>query len=86
MDKHLSYKERMNRVDEVMEDLGLIKCANTVIGDAAKGSKGISGGERKRLAFASEVSILSLHPLRVNFLKKIFTSSVGFNESTIDVL
>ena len=60
MDKHLSYTERMNRVDEVMEDLGLIKCANTIIGNAGKGSQGISGGERKRLAFASEVHILSL--------------------------
>ena len=55
MDKHLSYKERMNRVDEVIHELGLKKCATTVIGNPERGIKGISGGERKRLAFASEV-------------------------------
>jgi ABC-type multidrug transport system ATPase subunit len=56
MDKHLKYQERMQRVDEVLQELGLAKCANTVIGDPARGDKGISGGERKRLAFASEVN------------------------------
>ena len=55
MDKHFSYKERMARVEEVMHDLGLTKCANTPVGDPAKGEKGISGGERKRLSFACEV-------------------------------
>ena len=44
-----------NRVEEVIQELGLSKSANTVIGDAARGIKGISGGECKRLAFASEV-------------------------------
>ena len=58
MDKHLKYKERMQRVDEVLQELGLAKCANTVIGDPSRGEKGISGGERKRLAFASEVEFL----------------------------
>ncbi len=56
MDKHLSYKERMNRVEQVMHELGLKKCANSLIGNPERGIKGISGGERKRLAFASEVS------------------------------
>ena len=55
MDKHLSYKERMNRVEQVMHELGLKKCAKSVIGNPERGIKGISGGERKRLAFASEV-------------------------------
>jgi ABC-type multidrug transport system ATPase subunit len=45
----------MNRVDEVVLELGLKKCMNTLIGNPERGVKGISGGERKRLAFASEV-------------------------------
>ena len=36
--------------------IGLTKCADTFIGVVGS-KKGISGGERKRLAFASEVSI-----------------------------
>ena len=55
MDKHLSYTERMSRVDQVIHELGLTKCEKTVIGNPERGVKGISGGERKRLAFASEV-------------------------------
>ena len=55
MDRHLTYEERMNRVDEVVLELGLKKCMNTLIGNPERGVKGISGGERKRLAFASEV-------------------------------
>lgn len=55
MEKHMSYEERMVRVDEVINELGLKKCRNTVIGNPERGIKGISGGERKRLAFASEV-------------------------------
>ena len=33
----------------------LKKCENTLIGDPERGIKGISGGERRRLAFASEI-------------------------------
>ena len=58
MDKHLSYDERMNRVDQVIHELGLGKCRSTVIGNPERGVKGISGGERKRLAFASEVCLI----------------------------
>jgi ABC-type multidrug transport system ATPase subunit len=55
MDKHFSYEEKMNRVENVILELGLGKCANTVIGLPERDLKSISGGERKRLAFASEV-------------------------------
>jgi ABC-type multidrug transport system ATPase subunit len=55
MEKYMSYDERMIRVEEVIIELGLKKCENTVIGNPERGIKGISGGERKRLAFASEV-------------------------------
>ena len=54
MDKHLSHIQRMERVEEVMQELGLKKCENTMIGIQGR-IKGISGGEMKRLAFASEV-------------------------------
>ncbi|KAF5303835.1 hypothetical protein FQR65_LT08092 [Abscondita terminalis] len=44
----------MERVEEVITELGLSKCENTTIG--VKGRlKGISGGEMKRLSFAAEV-------------------------------
>jgi len=55
MDKHLGYEERMNRVDNVIQELGLSKCVDTVIGHPERDLKSLSGGERKRLAFASEV-------------------------------
>jgi ABC-type multidrug transport system ATPase subunit len=35
--------------------VNLKKCENTLIGVAAQGIKGISGGEMRRLAFASEI-------------------------------
>jgi len=54
MDKHVTDKQRLARVDEVMLQLGLTKCADTYIGIPGR-LRGISGGEKKRLAFASEV-------------------------------
>jgi len=45
---------RAKRVDEIMNDLGLMKCRNTRIGVSGI-KKGISGGESKRLMFASEL-------------------------------
>ncbi|XP_076032219.1 eye pigment precursor family transporter white [Oratosquilla oratoria] len=54
MDRCLSYEQRMSRVDEVIIELGLSKCADTKIGIPGR-IKGISGGEMKRLAFACEV-------------------------------
>lgn len=41
------------RVEELLSDLGLRKCRGTPIGTQLL--KGISGGEKKRLAFASEI-------------------------------
>ena len=59
MDKHLTYDERMKRVEEVIHELGLTKCADTIIGDPERAIKGISGGEKKRLSFACEVTFNS---------------------------
>ncbi|XP_071108651.1 protein white-like [Haliotis cracherodii] len=54
MDRRLSRTARLQRVDEVIVEMGLTKCAETKIGTPGL-TKGISGGEMKRLSFASEV-------------------------------
>ena len=51
--KHVSSEEKNERVDEMMEILNLTKCENTKIGSPSM--KGISGGERKRVALAMEL-------------------------------
>ena len=45
-------EERLERVEDVMKQVGLKKCENVLIG--GEKLKGISGGEKKRLSFASE--------------------------------
>ncbi|CAH0395501.1 unnamed protein product [Bemisia tabaci] len=54
MDPQIPYSQRMIRVEEVIKELTLSKCQHTVIGTPGR-IKGISGGEMKRLSFASEV-------------------------------
>lgn len=54
MGSQYSDAERERRVEEVMAELGLNKCRSTIIGVPGR-VKGISGGEMKRLSFASEV-------------------------------
>jgi ABC-type multidrug transport system ATPase subunit len=54
MERHIPRKMRMERVDSVIQELGLSKCADTLIGVPGR-LKGVSGGEMKRLAFACEV-------------------------------
>ena len=48
--------EQNLRVQELLTDLGLTKCQNVIIGEPGV-TKGLSGGERKRLSFASQVII-----------------------------
>ncbi|KAJ8024417.1 Protein white [Holothuria leucospilota] len=55
MDPDIPEKTRLRRVDEVIRALSLIKCANSLIGNPERGLKSISGGERRRLSFASEL-------------------------------
>ena len=50
----MPYREKMNKVESVIMDLGLNGCRDVRIGNAEE--KGISGGERKRVAVALEVS------------------------------
>ncbi|KAG1709784.1 Protein white [Nymphon striatum] len=56
MSQRYTYKEKMQRVEEVINEFGLSKCADTIIGETslAATTKGISGGQKKRLAIASE--------------------------------
>lgn len=53
MGRKIPYSQKVARVNEVLSELSLRKCANTIIGAPGR-IKGLSGGERKRLAFASE--------------------------------
>ncbi|XP_070548164.1 protein white-like [Ptychodera flava] len=54
MDREITGKERHERVEEVIGELGLTDCASTRIGEAGT-ANGISGGERKRLSLAAEI-------------------------------
>ncbi|PVD37708.1 hypothetical protein C0Q70_00308 [Pomacea canaliculata] len=54
MDKSINKQARLRRVEEVIQEMGLIKCADTQIG-LSETKKGISGGEKKRLSFACEM-------------------------------
>lgn len=53
MGKSVPYRQKLQRVNEVITELSLGKCADVIIGIPGI-VKGLSGGERKRLAFASE--------------------------------
>uniref|UniRef100_A0A1A9V0K8 Protein white n=2 Tax=Glossina austeni TaxID=7395 RepID=A0A1A9V0K8_GLOAU len=53
MPRTVTQRQKIQRVDQVIQDLSLGKCQNTIIGVPGR-MKGLSGGERKRLAFASE--------------------------------
>ncbi len=55
MEKKATETERQDRVNKILEELNLKKCENTMIGIPERDVKGISGGERRRLAFACEV-------------------------------
>jgi ABC-type multidrug transport system ATPase subunit len=46
---------RQKRVEDLISQLGLLKCSDTMIGGAPSPIKGLSGGERKRLSFATEL-------------------------------
>mmetsp|Transcript_23759 Transcript_23759/g.42102 ORF Transcript_23759/g.42102 Transcript_23759/m.42102 type:complete len:653 (+) Transcript_23759:149-2107(+) len=49
----MDHEEKMDRVDQVIELLGLTKCRNTIVGTPLK--RGVSGGERKRLNIAVQL-------------------------------
>ncbi|KAL2941993.1 ABC transporter G family member 23 [Bienertia sinuspersici] len=51
--RQLSSKNRENRVDSLLQQLGLHQVANTFVGDEE--NRGISGGERKRVSIGVEL-------------------------------
>ncbi|CAM9147551.1 unnamed protein product [Ectocarpus fasciculatus] len=55
MNRALSPEQKAKAVETALEGLGLGKCANTPIGGQGSTIRGISGGEKKRLSFATEV-------------------------------
>lgn len=56
MGRQYTYYEKMEKVEEVIRDMDLADCQHTIIGIPNR-RKGISVGEKKRLAFASEVRV-----------------------------
>ncbi|EYC40681.1 hypothetical protein Y032_0601g502 [Ancylostoma ceylanicum] len=54
MGNKFSYKEKMEKVEEAIKDMNLFECQDSIIGIPNR-KKGISVGEKKRLAFASEI-------------------------------
>ncbi|UJR27397.1 hypothetical protein I4U23_008687 [Adineta vaga] len=54
LNRDVSKQQRVGRVDELLEFLNLKKVEKTVIGEPGR-IKGLSGGEKRRLLFASEV-------------------------------
>ncbi|XP_023235955.1 protein white-like [Centruroides sculpturatus] len=54
MDHRTTRKERLQRIEEILKELGLKNCENTIIGQPGF-KKSLSGGERKRLTFATEI-------------------------------
>lgn len=50
---NVSYNERKERVKRIIQELGLISCADTRVG--TEFLRGISGGERKRTCIGMEL-------------------------------
>jgi ABC-type multidrug transport system ATPase subunit len=48
-----SKKEKIDRVQELIDQLGLRRAANTIVGD--EGRRGISGGERRRVSIGVDI-------------------------------
>ena len=66
MEQEVSRERRLERVDEVIQELGLQKCKDNIIGNPGR-IKGISGGEMRRLSFASEVIFYNLPKNSLSF-------------------
>ncbi|KZV29351.1 hypothetical protein F511_18502 [Dorcoceras hygrometricum] len=53
--KNLTEKEKMEQAELIIMELGLTRCRNTIIGGIL--SRGISGGERKRVSIGQEMVV-----------------------------
>lgn len=56
LDRRTTQNERNEKISQILTSLGLSKCLNMRIGINGE-NKVLSGGEKKRLAFATEVKI-----------------------------
>ncbi|KAJ8914463.1 hypothetical protein NQ315_011404 [Exocentrus adspersus] len=54
LDRRISKADKEKKIRSILKDLGLLDCLNTIIGGIGQ-SKALSGGEKKRLAFATEL-------------------------------
>ncbi|GAM25684.1 hypothetical protein SAMD00019534_088590 [Acytostelium subglobosum LB1] len=53
MPRDMPHEEKMKKVDDVIQEVGLKRCANTLVGNDK--IRGISGGERRRVTIAIEL-------------------------------
>lgn len=53
--RSISRKEKIQKVDQILKELGLVSCQNTLIGDEFLGIKGISGGQKRRVSIGVEL-------------------------------
>ncbi|EFA77855.1 ABC transporter G family protein [Heterostelium album PN500] len=53
MSRDISYEDKMKKVESVISEMGLKRCANTLVGNDK--IRGISGGERRRVTIAIEL-------------------------------
>ncbi len=51
----ISKADKLKRVESIVRELGLVSCANTLIGDEVLGIKGISGGQKRRVSIGVEL-------------------------------
>eukprot|EP01133_Synstelium_polycarpum_P016722 gene16722-19876_t len=51
--KNVSYEDKMKKVEDVIAEIGLKRCADTLVGNEK--IRGISGGERRRVTIAIEL-------------------------------
>ncbi|KAN0043273.1 hypothetical protein ACTA71_010915 [Dictyostelium dimigraforme] len=55
MPREVPIKEKLQRVQDVIDEMGLNRCADTLVGTADNKIRGISGGERRRVTISIEL-------------------------------
>lgn len=53
--RSMKKQDKLARVDAIIEELGLVECQNTLVGDESIGLKGISGGQKRRVSIGVEL-------------------------------
>ncbi|EAL71957.1 ABC transporter G family protein [Dictyostelium discoideum AX4] len=55
MPRDVPLKEKLQRVQDIIDEMGLNRCADTLVGTADNKIRGISGGERRRVTISIEL-------------------------------